>query len=308
MKYIRLPNGNKRKVYEYYLSNGFIAKFIDEEVSDILNFFGKEIINYIDIVDEQENVLENFDIYMKYRQMNIANEEIIEYEKRLVKDAYDEEVIDEESNNRNIIHHPAVYERVEKKKTVLMMTIILEKPSPADEIDNIKSVVGIKNMANMNVDEFREYHKEEIGKQCTAAIENGVDVETSKGKQHFSYTIEDQSNIKDLVITALISEFTLPLPYHADGILCDVYTPQDIIKIYMALSSNKTYHTTYCNILNAMLEDANDMETIKGIIYGMEITNEKYVGVMDKIDCSKNTLIKLVESKMKGIGTEKTNE
>lgn len=79
------------------------------------------------------------------------------------------------------------------------------------------------------------------------------DMSDTLGKKHFSYTIEDQSNVKDLIIAAIFTDFTLPLPYHADGEPCTLYQPNDIQNIYMLLSSNKTYHTTYCNVLNAMI-------------------------------------------------------
>lgn len=328
MNYIRLPNGNKKEIYDRFLSNGFIVKFIDENPKDIIDFFGKEVINYVDIVDENDNLVENIDLYMKYKQMNISEQEITEKEQRLVQAEYTEEKVDEESGDKIIIPHPAVYETIEKYKTVSMITVILEKPSTEEEIDNIKEVVGIKNVANMSIDEFKKYHKEEIGKLCTAAIENGVDVETSKGLEHFSYTIEDQSNIKDLIIIRLIvdfikmqygdkltellstigEDFEITFPYHSDKNLCDIYTADDILKIYMALSSNKTYHTTYCNLLNSMISESADMTTIKSITYGMDITDEKYLSVIDKVNKSKDTLLKLVELVLSKENTKDNNE
>lgn len=154
----------------------------------------------------------------------------------------------------------------------------------------------------MTLDEFKDYYKTQIGKECTAAIENGVDVETTLGKKHFSYTIEDQSNVKDLIITAIFTDFTLPLPYHADGELCTLYQPNDIQNIYMSLCSNKTYHTTYCNVLNAMINEAKDLVSVKAITYGMEITDEKYLKVMSKINESKDALLAYVEKKFNTSG------
>lgn len=202
------------------------------------------------------------------------------------------------------IHHDAVVETVAKDVPVELITAILEKPSFEEELDVVKSTVGIVNTNNMTLDEFKTYYKGVIGKACTAAIEGGVDVDTSFGKQHFSYTIEDQSNIKDLIITGIISDYALPLPYHADGHLCDTYQPEDILKIYMALSSNKTYHTTYCNILNAMIAEAKDMDSVKAITYGMEITDEKYTDVISKINGSKDALLKVVEEKVKAMASK----
>ena len=84
-------------------------------------------------------------------------------------------------------------------------------------------------------------------------------------------------------------------PYHSDANLCDIYSANDILKIYMALSSNKTYHTTYCNLLNSMISEAVDMTSIKSVTYGMEITDEKYLAVIEKVNKSKDLLLKLVE-------------
>lgn len=66
--------------------------------------------------------------------------------------------------------------------------------------------------------------------------------------------------------------------------------------------SNKTYHTTYCNVLNAMINEAKDLVSVKAITYGMEITDEKYLEVMSKINESKNALLTYVEKKFNTSG------
>ena len=64
------------------------------------------------------------------------------------------------------------------------------------------------------------------------------------------------------------------------------------------LSSNKTYHTTYCNVLNAMIKEAKDIESIKKITYGMEITDGRYTDVIKTITESRDNLIATVEKKI----------
>ena len=297
-KYIKLLSGAKKECYSCSITNACILRFINTTVDSVKEFIGTEIIDYIDIVDENDKLLESHDIYAKRKTVFAEDTTITEYESRVVKASYTEtvEVEDPETGNKTTqeVFHPEEAERIEKKIPVEMITVILEKPDAKAEIDNIKQVVGIVNPNNMTLDEFKAYYKELIGKQCTAAIEGGVDVDTSLGKKHFSYTIEDQSNIKDLVITAELTKFTLPLPYHADGELCNTYQPTDILNIYMSLSSNKTYHTTYCNILNSMIAEAKDLTSVKAITYGMEITDEKYTDVMTKINESKDALLAYV--------------
>ena len=319
-KYVRLQNGKKMEIYDCVITNSCILKFINTDIETVKTFLGIDLIDAIDIIDSDDKLISNHVLNMKRKTILFENTTIKEYEERIVKEAYDEVIkvpietatdettegtVEGETTNtepkyeEKTIHHDAVVETVAKDVPVELITAILEKPSFEEELDVVKSTVGIVNTNNMTLDEFKTYYKGIVGKACTAAIEGGVDVETSFGKQHFSYTIEDQSNIKDLIITGIISDFSLPLPYHADGHLCDTYQPEDILKIYMALSSNKTYHTTYCNILNAMITEAKDMDSVKAITYGMEITDEKYTDVISKINESKDALLKVVEGKVK---------
>ena len=296
------------EIYDYAITNACILKFINTDIDTVKGFLGTDMIDAIDIVDKNDVLIANHVLNMKRKTILFENTTITEYEDRVVKDAYDETVkttdFDTGEEKEEVIHHEAVVEQVAKKVPVELITAILEKPSFEEELDVVKSTVGIVNTNNMTLDEFKTYYKGVIGKACTAAIEGGVDVETSFGKQHFSYTIEDQSNIKDLIITGIISDYALPLPYHADGHLCDTYQPEDILKIYMALSSNKTYHTTYCNILNAMIAEAKDMDSVKTITYGMEITDGKYTDVISKINGSKDALLKVVEKKVNELATK----
>lgn len=307
-KYVRLQNGKKMEIYDYAITNACILKFINTDIDTVKGFLGTDMIDAIDIVDKNDVLIANHVLNMKRKTILFENTTITEYEDRVVKDAYDETVkttdFDTGEEKEEVIHHEAVVEQVAKKVSVELITAILEKPSFEEELDVVKSTVGIVNTNNMTLDEFKTYYKGVIGKACTAAIEGGVDVETSFGKQHFSYTIEDQSNIKDLIITGIISDYALPLPYHADGHLCDTYQPEDILKIYMALSSNKTYHTTYCNILNAMIAEAKDMDSVKAITYGMEVTDGKYTDVISKINGSKDALLKVVEKKVNELATK----
>lgn len=327
-KYVRLQNGKKMEIYDCVITNSCILKFINTDIETVKTFLGIDLIDAIDIIDSDDKLISNHVLNMKRKTILFENTTIKEYEERIVKEAYDEVIkvpvettsdgtdettegtVEGETTNtepkyeEKTIHHDAVVETVAKDVPVELITAILEKPSFEEELDVVKSTVGIVNTNNMTLDEFKTYYKGIIGKACTAAIEGGVDVETSFGKQHFSYTIEDQSNIKDLIITGIISDFSLPLPYHADGHLCDTYQPEDILKIYMALSSNKTYHTTYCNILNAMITEVKDMDSVKAITYGMEITDEKYTDVISKINESKDALLKVVEGKVKAMASK----
>lgn len=300
-KYVRLQNGKKMKLYDIDITNACLLSFTDTDIDTIKDFLGTEIIDSIDIVDEEDKIISNHKLNMKRKTILCETKTVTKYEDRIVQEAYDEVVKvpseDGSEETETTIHHDAITDKISKQEQIEVITAILEKPSFEEELDAVKSTVGIINTNNMTLDEFKSYYKGVIGKACTNAIENGVDVETVLGKKHFSYTIEDQSNVKDLIITAIFTDFTMPLPYHADGELCTPYEPSDIQKIYMSLCSNKTYHTTYCNVLNAMITEAKDMASVKTITYGMEITDKKYTEVMSKINESKDALLAYVEKK-----------
>lgn len=299
--YLRLPNGNIKKFYTISALSQCIIKFTNTTIDEVKEFLGSGTIDYVDILDANKNLLRTITLNMKRKSVSTETATISIPEKRIVQNAFIEkrESIDPDTGESTIIEipHETIYETINVYTKSELITATLATPSVEDDITAIKNSIGIVNTNNMTLEEFKAYYKEQIGKQCTAAIENGVDIETSLGKKHFSYTIEDQSNIKDLVITASITDFTLPLPYHADGEPCAIYQPKDIMNIYMELSSNKTYHTTYCNILNLMLAEATDMVSVKGITYGMELNDKRYIEILAKITSCRDGLLSLVADK-----------
>ena len=99
-----------------------------------------------------------------------------------------------------------------------------------------------------------------------------MDVETSKGKQHFSYKDEDQRNLKTLFDTAMATQ--MDVPYHADGCECMLYSWKELVQIYVALQTNLLYHTTYVNALHSLVRGLNSKEQIKAVTYGQAVEGE----------------------------------
>ena len=304
-KILRLPNGSTMNCYDVVTTDSScVIKFVEVDLTDIKNFLGEEIISYVDLLDLSGNIIKSKNINMKYVECSFGIEIITNYESRLVKDGYDEivseAIVDEDGKvlkDAVIVHHLPEYELITIETPVNMTKVILERPSMQAELDSLKSYVGIQNPNNMTLDEFKIYQKSIIGKQCSAAIYDGADVETSLGLKHFSYNSEDQSNIQDLFITLLAAQDNISLPYHADGEYCAMYTGVDIIKIYATLSSNKTYHTTYCNVLNRMVENQVDINSIKKIFYGIEITNENDRKLLEDISTQTQAVVESILAK-----------
>lgn len=134
-------------------------------------------------------------------------------------------------------------------------------PAPEPEPEVEPETVDIAALRDRKIAELKA--------ACADAITMGVDVEIDGIFQHFSYSLEDQTNIKDAFDLAL--QTGLAVPYHSDGAPCRLYPPEDIIRIFVAEKSNLTYHTTYFNQARAYimtLEDANQIQLIQ---YGMRL-------------------------------------
>lgn len=122
---------------------------------------------------------------------------------------------------------------------------------------------------------YQKAKKNELRTICNNLIESGVDVQTSHSgeeTEHFSLDNYDQANITNMFYSVLagVDEY----PYHADGKECTTYTKKDIVAIYVAAQTAITYHTTYNNMLHALVERTNDVDDLAAITYGMELPDD----------------------------------
>lgn len=113
---------------------------------------------------------------------------------------------------------------------------------------------------------------DELNHICEQSIVNGVDVNIDGNIEHFSYNEKDQANIDDLMNAAKAT--MMDQPYHADNGSCKLYTPEQIIAIYIAEKMNKTHHTTYFNQMKMYVQTLDDKDTISAIIYGVSLTGQ----------------------------------
>ena len=117
----------------------------------------------------------------------------------------------------------------------------------------------------VDIEKLRALRLAEVGSACEAAIYEGVDVTTSKGTEHFSLTINDQTNITNLAVTAQSGATVL---YHADGELCRAFSPEEMLTVADAAVKYKTYQTTLCNHINAWIRRAETLGELSKIHYG----------------------------------------
>ncbi len=132
------------------------------------------------------------------------------------------------------------------------------------------------------IDNARSAKLNEVNKACQAAIQAGVDINTSKGIKHFSLTLEDQVNIdclarridKAMMEQSQLINFSKGVPYHADGEFCDFWSLEDFAKIEAAATAHKLYHQTYCNYLRQYIQSLSSLDEINTVKYGIILPAE----------------------------------
>lgn len=113
----------------------------------------------------------------------------------------------------------------------------------------------------------------ELSDTCNRRISNGMDVTLSDGsRKHFTYSLEDQSNISNMYNAVLMG--ATQFPYHSGGEPCKVYSAKDIVTIYATLSAFTTSQTTYHNMLKQYTESLDKVPDIEAVEYGQELTGE----------------------------------
>lgn len=108
----------------------------------------------------------------------------------------------------------------------------------------------------------------ELSAACNDAITAGMDVETTKGTEHFSLQETDQINLTTAL--SAVQSGAAGYPYHADGKLCRLFTAAEIQAIAEASVKHKLYYTTLCNHLLTWARRAETKEELSGITYSAD--------------------------------------
>lgn len=156
----------------------------------------------------------------------------------------------------------------------LTKTDIISQVQRIDE--QLNPVVDIDTMT---LDEVKAYKIKEIGAICRAEIYAGEEVTLSDGTtKNFSYTADDQSNILNSSLIAFASKtlgFPLEyIPYHPDETECQLMPVADLVAIYMTLQLKLTRLTTKCNMLNCMIRECEDKDSVLDITWETQLTEE----------------------------------
>lgn len=163
-----------------------------------------------------------------------------------------------------------------------------EKKEPEKEPEKVLTEEEIAEKKKLVLKFTKNNKIFEMSNACEAVIENGVEV---NGK-HYSYTVQDQSNMLNAM--NLAKETGMEVPYHADGESCGLYNYDAISAIYIQETMNLTTNQTYFNQLKLYIlsiSDVDKTDDIAAIKYGDKLTGE----YLDKYNEIMNQSKKIVE-------------
>lgn len=246
MNYMRLPNGNELEFYNYVITNSLIVKFLNKDFDTVKKFFGTSILQYIDILDEDKNLIEHKDLGgMRRTSVSVEKDIIIKNEPKLISEAYDEVIpitigTDEDGNDilgEQVIHHETVYDTVSKKIPVEFIIVILEHPSIEEQLNDLKEQTGIIDLMLLDLDGWKNYKQEENKKSFADFLKNSY-VEFN-GKQ-YGVTEEDQTEMSLNYMQYNISKQAgLPstLEWHAKKEKCTSFEESDFLTLSLMVKS-----------------------------------------------------------------------
>lgn len=140
---------------------------------------------------------------------------------------------------------------------------------------------SINNIQDDNFDEddllsqTKQRKINEISLISQSTIINGVEF---NGK-HYRLNTTDQINISALNMMAQMGN---KVPYHADGEVCRIFEPEEMIELAKASTSWIVYHTTYFNLLKHQILDYTTIEEVESVYYGTPL-KEEYQQIIDTI-------------------------
>lgn len=158
-------NNKTINFYDYYLTNSCVIKFVDSDVNVIKDFFGTDILTGMEELNAKGEVIRTETFYLKLRRVALESVELVEEVKRVTKEAWDEKifgengqpVIDQQTEQQLIVHHPEEFFIVQNKIPAEMVTVYLEAPNINEEVLYIKDDVkelkyDVSHMAENTID------------------------------------------------------------------------------------------------------------------------------------------------------------
>lgn len=221
------------------------------------------VVTEISDEDINSNIENNFDKYLEIAKLNDEERKkenlINSYKKELENSDY--KVIKTLENYSLGLTLPYDYS-----------SLIASRQELRDQINNLQT-------NNENIDSELEQCKSrkiiEMCSMCQTTITNGIDFKD----EHYRLNTTDQINLTSLYSLAQLGK---SVPYHADGKVCKIYQPEEMIELVQKVTEWIIYHTTYYNLLKAQINEMTSIEEINNVSYGMTL-KEEYQNIINII-------------------------
>lgn len=181
------------------------------------------------------------------------------------------------------------------------LEVILTKVNLVEQVEALNAQINpVIDMDTMSLQELKQYKLDLIGVACQQDVYNGIDIDTSIGVHHYSYQPEDQRNLDSFITTMLlcgqlnVTSIT-ELPYHYDGGICELMPVSDIFIIFSQMKAALVSKITYGNLLKTMIRHSEDIEWLKAVKYGDDLTPE-YQVVLNSINSSTATAMTQIQN------------
>ena len=109
----------------------------------------------------------------------------------------------------------------------------------------------------------------ELSAACNKKIIDGFTVNLSGNDEYFTLTLEDQANINNLF--ELVKNGSIQIIYHSANNPCQIYTPEQIVQLYLAAQNHITYNLIYHNYLKQYAQTITSTKELKSITYGIDL-------------------------------------
>lgn len=151
--------------------------------------------------------------------------------------------------------------------------LISKRQELRDQINNLES--SETDNSSMELTQCKSRKITEMCAICQTTITNGIDY----NDEHYRLNTTDQINLTSLYTLAQAGQ---SVPYHADGSVCRMYEPNELIGLVQSSIQWITYHTTYYNLLKNQIVSMESIDEVNAVTYGMTLKDE-YQTIIDSI-------------------------
>lgn len=133
-----------------------------------------------------------------------------------------------------------------------------------DSINNIQQDISDDNDL---LSQAKQRKINEISLTSQSMIINGVEFNGKK----YRLNTTDQINMSALSSMAQMGN---KVPYHADGEICRIFEPEEMVQLAQTATSWIVYHTTYFNLLKHQILEYDNLEDVEKVYYGIKLKDE----------------------------------